>query len=445
MNTNSCPTLLISAPASGQGKTTVTAGLAHFLTKRGKRVWVFKCGPDFLDPFWLSLASQNPVCQIDLWMTGEDDCQDRLRKAAEHADLILIEGAMGLFDGDPSAADLAIRFNIPVMAVIDASAMAGTFGALALGLEQYRPPMKWAGVLANRVVSPGHAAMLESAIANPHHFLGAIFANAEMGFPERHLGLIMSSEIVNAEQKLDLIADAIETSNFGETILQRLPSFAVEYPTKTKKELSQKLLGHKIIAVAKDAAFCFIYQANLDVLEKLGAQIQFFSPLRGDPLPKCDAVWLPGGYPELYAEALGNNQELKNQLHMHIQNNQPIWAECGGMMALFETLITAEGQSYPMWDVLPGTITMQKRLGGLGLQSLHLHGQEIRGHTFHYSTCTSPLTAHSQCLKKTETANNASGELLFQKNSLQASYFHAWFASNPKATATLFLPQDRQQ
>jgi cobyrinic acid a,c-diamide synthase len=147
----------------------------------------------------------------------------------------------------------------------------------------------------------------------------------------------------------------------------------------------------------------------------------------------------------LYAEALGNNQELKNQLHMHIQNNQPIWAECGGMMALFETLITAEGQSYPMWDVLPGTITMQKRLGGLGLQSLHLHGQEIRGHTFHYSTCTSPLTAHSQCLKKTETANNASGELLFQKNSLQASYFHAWFASNPKATATLFLPQDRQQ
>jgi cobyrinic acid a,c-diamide synthase len=445
MNTNSCPTLLISAPASGQGKTTITTGLAHFLTKRGKRVRVFKCGPDFLDPFWLSLASQNPVYQIDLWMTGEDDSQDRLRTAAENADIILIEGAMGLFDGDPSAADLAIRFNIPVMAVIDASAMAGTFGALALGLEQYRPHMKWAGVLANRVASPGHATMLKSAIANSQHFLGAIFVNPEMGFPERHLGLIMSSEIVNAEQKLDLIADAIETSNFGETILQRLPSFAVEYPTKTKKELSQKLLDHKIIAVAKDAAFCFIYQANLDVLEKLGAHIQFFSPLRGDPLPICDAVWLPGGYPELYPEALGNNQELKNQLHMHIQNNRPIWAECGGMMALFETLITTDGQSFPMWGSLPGTITMQKRLGGLGLQSLRLHDQEIRGHTFHYSTCTSPLKAYSQCLKKTETANNASGELLFQKNSLQASYFHAWFASNPIATASLFLPQDRQQ
>jgi cobyrinic acid a,c-diamide synthase len=445
MNSYSCPTLLISAPASGQGKTTITAGLAHFLTKRGKRVRVFKCGPDFLDPFWLSLACQNPVYQIDLWMTGEDDCQNRLRAAAEHADVILIEGAMGLFDGDPSAADLAIRFNIPVMAVIDASAMAGTFGALALGLEQYRPHMKWAGVLANRVASPGHATMLESAIANPQHFLGAIFANAEMGFPERHLGLIMSSEIVNAVQKLDLIADAIETSNFGETILQRLPSFAVEYPTKTKKTLSQKLLDHKIIAVAKDAAFCFIYQANLDVLEKLGARIQFFSPLRGGPLPICDAVWLPGGYPELYAEALGNHQELKNQLHIHIQNQRPIWAECGGMMALFETLITADGQSFPMWGALPGTITMQKRLGGLGLQALHLHDQEIRGHTFHYSTCTSPLKAYTQCLKKTETANNASGELLFQKNSLQASYFHAWFASNPLATASLFLPQDCQQ
>ena len=445
MKPNSCPTLLISAPASGQGKTTITAGLAHFLTKQGKRVRVFKCGPDFLDPFWLSLASRNPVYQIDLWMTGEDDCQARLREAAESADVILIEGAMGLFDGDPSAADLAIRFHVPVMAVIDASAMAGTFGALALGLEQYQPHMKWAGVLANRVASPGHAAMLESAIANPHHFLGAIFANTEMGFPERHLGLKMSAEIVNAEQKLDLIANAIEASNFGEKILQRFSSLVVEYPTNIKKELNQKLLDDKIIAVAKDAAFCFIYQANLDVLEKLGARIQFFSPLRGDPLPICDAVWLPGGYPELYAEALGNNQELKRQLHMHMQNNRPIWAECGGMMALFETLITTDGQPYPMWGVLPGTVTMQKRLGGLGLQSLHLYGQEIRGHTFHYSTCISPLKAHTQCLKKTEAINNASGELLFQKNSLQASYFHAWFASNPKATAALFLPQDRQQ
>ncbi|HKB55940.1 MAG TPA: cobyrinic acid a,c-diamide synthase, partial [Ramlibacter sp.] len=158
----SCPALLIAAPASGQGKTTVTAALARLHARQGRRVRVFKCGPDFLDPRWLELASGAPVDSLDLWMTGEGDCAARLHAAAAEADLVLVEGVMGLFDGEPSAADMAQRFGLPVLAVIDASAMAGTFGALAHGLRSYRPGVRWAGVLANRVAGEAHAAMLQA-------------------------------------------------------------------------------------------------------------------------------------------------------------------------------------------------------------------------------------------------------------------------------------------
>jgi cobyrinic acid a,c-diamide synthase len=154
MSIASCPAILIAAPASGQGKTTITSALARLHTRQGRRVRVFKCGPDFLDPYWHALACGAAVYQMDLWMTGESDCRARLHAAAREADLIIVEGVMGLFDGDPSAADLAVRFGLPVLAVVDASSMAGTFGALAFGLQHFRPDLLWAGVLANRVTRP---------------------------------------------------------------------------------------------------------------------------------------------------------------------------------------------------------------------------------------------------------------------------------------------------
>jgi cobyrinic acid a,c-diamide synthase len=173
----SCPAVLISAPASGQGKTTVTSAWARLLTRRGIRVSVFKCGPDFLDPFWHELASGRSVHQLDLWITAEADIARRLYQAAQCSDLILIEGVMGLFDGQPSAADLAQKFNIPVLTVIDASAMAGTFGALAFGLKHYRPELPWAGVLANRVASDRHAQMLQDVIQDKASWWGALARN----------------------------------------------------------------------------------------------------------------------------------------------------------------------------------------------------------------------------------------------------------------------------
>jgi cobyrinic acid a,c-diamide synthase len=196
----------------------VTAALARLHTRQGLRVRVFKCGPDFLDPHWHQLASGAPVHQLDLWMTGEADCAQRLHAAAQEADLILIEGVMGLFDGDPSAADLAQHFGVPVLAVVDASAMAGTFGALAFGLQHYRPGLPWAGVLANRVGSARHADMLRWP-ARPDDWMGALMrvslampTGARPGcglLPERHLGLVARTSWPTAWQRLDAAADAL--------------------------------------------------------------------------------------------------------------------------------------------------------------------------------------------------------------------------------------------
>ncbi|HEY9024040.1 MAG TPA: cobyrinic acid a,c-diamide synthase, partial [Burkholderiaceae bacterium] len=194
--------MLVAAPASGQGKTTVAAALARLHARQGRRVRAFKCGPDFLDPHWLALATGAPVHSLDLWMTGEADCRARLHAAAAESDLLVIEGVMGLFDGNPSAADLAQRFGVPVLAVIDAQAMAGTFGALAYGLQNFRDGLPWAGVLANRVASERHGAMLQEALRDPSQWLGALPRNARFTLPERHLGLVAATELGDAMSRL---------------------------------------------------------------------------------------------------------------------------------------------------------------------------------------------------------------------------------------------------
>lgn len=442
-----CPAILIAAPASGQGKTTVASALARLHTRQGRRVRVFKCGPDFLDPCWHVLASGAPVHQMDLWMTGEADCRARLAAAAREADLIIVEGVMGLFDGDPSAADLAERFGLPVLAVIDASAMAGTFGALAFGLQHYRPNLPWAGVLANRVASERHAGMLQSSVREPAQWLGAVMRNPAMNLPERHLGLTVASEVVDAMERLDVAADALVTTPLGQMTLADLQRWSITFTAADgavdAASLSQpgvKPLAGRTIAVARDAAFCFIYAANLDCLRALGAELVFFSPLHDVALPVCDAVWIPGGYPELHAATLASNTRLRDSLADHVAQGKPVWAECGGMMVLFEQLTLADGQTHTQWGLLPGTVTMQKRLAGLGPQQLNRDGQVLRGHTFHYSTCATPLVAATRTSRPDTEPDAVSGEALWAQGSIRASYFHAWFASHPQAAASLFLP-----
>ncbi len=435
---HSCPAILVAAPASGQGKTTVTAALARLHTRRGRRVRVFKCGPDFLDPHWLELASGAPVHSLDLWMTGAEDCAARLHAAAREADLLLVEGVMGLFDGEPSAADLAQRFGLPVLAVVDASAMAGTFGALAFGLEHYRSGLRWAGVLANRTAGERHAQMLRDALRDPRHWLGALPRDPALQLAERHLGLVAAAETDDALQRLDAAADLLARTPLGEMDQDALQCWEVGFEAPAETPTTPALLGGRTIAVARDAAFSFIYPANLECLQALGARLKFFSPLDGDALPACDAVWLPGGYPELHAPALASRAALRDALADHVARGRPVWAECGGMMALFERLVTADGTSHRMWGLLPGKVTMQERLAGLGPQQLALPGGVLRGHTFHFSRCETSLAPAQRTFGPGEAGGGERGEALWRSGSLAASYFHAWFASSPAAAAALF-------
>ncbi len=431
--------VLVAAPASGQGKTTVAAALARLHTRQGRTVRAFKCGPDFLDPHWLALATGAPVHSLDLWMTGEADCRQRLHAAAAEADLVIVEGVMGLFDGDPSAADLAERLGLPVLAVIDAQAMAGTFGALAFGLQNFRPGLPWAGVLANRVGSERHAGMLQAALREPDQWLGALARGADFELPERHLGLVADGDVDDAMRRLDAAADALEATPLGQRSIDAFPKARFEVPTPPPAAI-EPLLEGRTIAIARDAAFSFIYPANLDTLRALGAELVFFSPLAADPLPNCDAVWLPGGYPELHARAITAGSAMREALGAHVVAGRPIWAECGGMMALFDELATADGEVHPMWCLLPGRVTMQKRLAGLGPQQLDIASHSLRGHTFHYSTCETPLAPIARTARPgvPSAAGAVGGEAFYVQGPVRASYFHAWFASSPEATALLF-------
>ena len=462
-----CPAILVAAPASGQGKTTVAAALARLHARQGRRVRVFKCGPDFLDPLWLELASGAPVYQLDLWMTGEADCRARLQAAACEAELIIVEGVMGLFDGAPSAADLAQRFGLPVLAVIDASAMAGTFGALAFGLQHYRGGLRWAGVLANRVAGAGHAQMLQGSLRDSEPWLGALLRDATFALPERHLGLTVTSEVGDALARLDAAADALALTRLGQMPLPAMsswtwseslregrdantpglapagdlpshPDAGLDAGTDRRLPSGELPLAGRTVAVARDGAFCFIYPANLDTLCVLGARVVFFSPLRDRALPPCDALWLPGGYPELHAEALAANTALRDSLMDHVAQRKPVWAECGGMLPLFDSLSLLDGSSHAMWGLLPGVVTMQPRLVALGPQALQLGAHVLRGHTFHYSRCATSLAARTRTAPPGAEPQPEAGEAVYQQGSLRASYFHAWFASSPPATAALF-------
>ncbi|OLL28820.1 cobyrinic acid a,c-diamide synthase [Burkholderia sp. SRS-W-2-2016] len=426
---SACPALFISAPASGQGKTTITAGLARYHRRLGRRVRVFKTGPDFLDPMILARASGAPVLSLDLWMVGESACRNLLAQAAQEADLILIEGVMGLFDGTPSSADLATAFGVPVLAVISAQAMAQTFGALAFGLARFQPRLPFHGVLANRVGSARHAQMLEESLPPELRWCGHICASDEITLPDRHLGLHQADEIADLEARLERAADTLAA-----TALADLPP-AVEFSTPLPEALPPLLHGQHI-AIARDAAFSFIYPANLALLEALGARLSYFSPLADEPLPAdADALYLPGGYPELHAAALAGNATSAASIRAHATADKPLVAECGGMLYLLETLTDAQGIRTPMLGLLPGHATMQKRFTSLGMQQLDgLHGP-LTGHTFHYSKLDTPL---APLRSATRAHSDAPGEALFRVGSLVASYMHAYWPSNPAFTAALF-------
>lgn len=429
-----CPALFLTAPSSGEGKTTITAALARYFRDQGKVVRVFKTGPDYLDPQILAQASGQDVEQLDLWMAGENYCQQKLYEAAKTADLILVEGAMGMFDGEPSSADLAARFNIPVAIVMNVKGMAQTAAAIAMGLANYRSDISVAGLIANNCGTERHAQLIRDALPETLPLLATLARDPEVALPERHLGLVQAAEVYDElEQRFGLGAEWIkgplETVNQITNLPEPVEFFSAELPQV------EPLLEGKRIAIARDEAFSFIYDANLRLLEQMGAELQFFSPLHDTQLPEADSLWLPGGYPELHAQALSDNQTMQAQIREFHSAGKPILAECGGFLYCLEDLTDLEDNCRPMAGIMKGHGAMRGKRGCQGMQTAMLPEGEVQAHAHHRSRSsdTPEPVGHGR-----RQRHPAPGEAIYREKGLTASYLHLFFASNPEAIAAIF-------
>lgn len=391
----------------------------------------FKVGPDFIDPTILLQASGQPVYNLDIWMMGLDHCRALLLDAAQSSDLILVEGVMGLFDGEPSSADVAQQFDLPILPVINAASMAQTFGAVLHGLATYRDGLQLAGVVANRIASPRHEELVRKGLA-PELPVTVVRRSDAVNLPERHLGLHVADDIDDLDARIDALADLLI-----DTPLATLPA-PVNFPAPQAAAAVEPLLDGLLIAVACDSAFCFLYLANLEWLQRMGAQLHIFSPLDDTELPDVDAIYLPGGYPELHAQRLSANTAMTDAIRAHVDSGRPLLAECGGMLYLADALVDLDGKRFNMLGLLPGEVTMGKRLASIGPQELRVDGDVIRGHTFHYSSFKTAITP----AWRAQTADGRPGEAVYQLDAIVASYVHWYFPSNPARVASWFLGED---
>jgi cobyrinic acid a,c-diamide synthase len=292
--------------------------------------------------------------------------------------------------------------------------------------------VKVCGLVANRVGSAAHGKMVAQGLPPELPLMAALARNEHLSLPERHLGLVQALELPELDTQLDAWAEHLAQALEPEF---EFPRVSFENAASPYAEAQPQALAGRRIAVAQDAAFSFIYPANLDCLRALGAELQFFSPLQGQGLPACDALWLPGGYPELHAPTLRQHSSFFDDLRQHLQAGKPLLAECGGMLCLLDQLIDAKGQAHVMAGAMPGTARMQNKLAALGLQTIAWPEGLLRGHSFHYSTLGTPLHA----IATAENPNaGRTAEALYQQGSLRASYIHHYFASNPAAVAAFF-------
>ena len=431
MTSASCPALFMTAPASGQGKTTITASIARMLRRQGKVVRVFKTGPDYLDPQILEQASGQPVQQIDLWMAGENWCQNQFYEAARVADLILIEGAMGMFDGEPSSADLAATFGIPIIVVMDVRGMAQTAAAIVSGLANFRDDVDVVGMIANKCGTERHKQLIAEALPDSIPLIASLERSEAVALPERHLGLVQAAE-VSAELELRFEAGADWLLQSGlENIIDHFKP--VEFSASPPEPVKARLKGLRV-GVARDAAFSFIYESNLQLLKDLGADIEFFSPLNDQQLPDVDALWLPGGYPELHAQQLSANQPILEALKQFHAERKPVLAECGGLLYCLETLTDLEEKQYPMAGLMQGHGAMRGKRGCQGMQTVPLPEGDVRAHAHHRSRSsgTPKPIAHGR-----RQRHPAPGEAVYREGNLTATYLHMFFPSNPGAIADM--------
>jgi cobyrinic acid a,c-diamide synthase len=392
--------LIVSAPRSGAGKTTVTLGLLAALARRGLAVRAAKSGPDYIDPAFHAAATGAPACNLDSWAMPPALLDALVADAARAADVLVIEGAMGLFDGVPvpgrtgAAADLAARFDLPVVLVLDVSSQSQSAAAIVRGFAAHDPAVRIGGVILNRVGSERHRHLVVDSIARLGvPVVGAVARDNALELPERHLGLVQAGEHADLAQRLARLAEMAERQLDLDAIL------ALAVPPRVHEARPRPALTPpgQCIALASDAAFSFVYAHVIDGWRRSGAEIVTFSPLADEAPPdSCDVCWLPGGYPELHAGRLAAAQRFRAGL-ARFAETRPVHGECGGYMVLGRSLEDAAGVTHPMTRLLGHATSFVRRRMQLGYREARLMaanplgaaGDVVRGHEFHYATVIS--------------------------------------------------------
>lgn len=384
------PQLLIGAASSGSGKTTFTMGLLRALKMRGLVVQPFKCGPDYIDTQFHTLAAGRSSINLDTYMASEAHVRHLYRKYGEEANVCVAEGVMGLFDGyqrmQGSSAEIAGVLGIPIVLVVSARSTAYSVAPLIYGFKHFNPSLRIAGVVFNQVSSLSHYSYLKDACTDAGvECLGYLPASEGLKIPSRHLGLTLS-----AKQAMEIQIDkAAELINKHVDIERLLQVCNCEFPELPENNSVQKNIGLRI-AVGYDEAFNFVYRENLSRLEELG-EVTYFSPLSGKAFPEADLIYLPGGYPELFARRLQHRRKMMDALKAYAENGGKILAECGGMMYLTRSLTVSKGgTSYQMAGILPLDATMEGARLHLGYRRVQYKDMELKGHEFHYSDLTEP-------------------------------------------------------
>lgn len=460
--------LVLAGTHSGCGKTSVTLGLLRALARRGLRVQPFKAGPDFIDPGLHGAAAGTPSHNLDTWMQPQEAVRGLFARHARGADVIVVEGVMGLFDGRGGAdeagstAHLAKLLGLPALLVVDAKSQARSVAALAQGFARFDPDLRLAGVLLNRVGSARHEAIVREALALVPDVpvLGCLRRSEAVGLPSRHLGLVTAQDVAGADAEngpsgleaiLDALADWVEQGVDIPALLSVLPDLDLsDFPADAPPVLPAVRPGVRI-GVARDRAFCFLYEENLRLLKAAGADLAFFSPLAGAALPEnLDGLYLPGGYPELSARELSANASMRDSVRAFCATGKPVWAECGGYMYLLESLTdTAEcgGAAHPMCGVLPGRAVLRERRAALGYREARTlndgpfgpAGTLLRGHEFHYSEydgATGQGGRNAFSLTASDGVESLDGQAA---GNILGGYFHAHLASNPQAAQAFVM------
>ncbi len=456
---------LIAGTASGVGKTSVSLAIIAAIRRRGLVVQAFKGGPDFLDTGHLTRVSGRIARNVDTWMLSRNANLDVISQASQGADLILVEGMMGLFDGKSgdseagSSAEIAKLLKLPVVLVLDACKSARSAAAVVLGFEMFDPELPLAGVILNRVSGARHYAMLEAAIGSACKtpLLGWMPREPAISIPERHLGLHTAEEYGEAEVENGATAQQIEAlASLAEKHLRLEPLMSLECGPETalSAQRGPRESKHAIrVGVARDRAFSFYYEDNLDLLRQHGATIVPFSPLDDASLPAgLDLLYLGGGYPEIYAQQLSANGTMLASIKAFIASGKPVYAECGGMMYLSQRLTTTEDTAHRMAGVLPFATEMTTALVNFGYVSVELirdcilgrAGTTIRGHSFHHSRIVGPVVSDTSYHVTYSLSGKQESEGYCIGNVL-ASYIHLHFRAAPSIALCLVNAARAQQ